>query len=134
MDLNETLQMKYEEFEADLRRLDQLINELELWSDEFTVNHKKEEVRLPEYMEINQNFEEHKQNLVAQMNELSQEEVLKEKMNEAREYVAQRLADYQQTEEVIHDWIRAIKNPYMLLNNTSALQKYREYIESIINA
>lgn len=133
MPLNETLQEIYEDFEANVRKLDQLISQLELWSDEYTVNHKKEEVRLPEYMELHLNLEAFKEELTKQMQELSQEDSLKDALAQAKAHIEERLAAYKATEEVIHDWVRAIKNPYMLINNIKVLQENKAYIESIIN-
>lgn len=133
MPLNETLQETYEDFEANVRKLDQLISQLELWSDEYTVNHKKEEVRLPEYMELHLNLEAFKEELTAQMEVLSQEACLKDTLAEAKSHIQERLAAYKDTENIIHDWVRAIKNPYMLINNIKVLQENKAYIESIIN-
>lgn len=134
MNLNETVQMAYEEFETNVRKLDQLISQLELWSDEYTINHKKEEVRLPEYIELHLNLEAFKVELEDQINELSKEEALKEAIENAQAHIEERLQAYEETEAIIHDWIREIKNPYMLINNISVVQKNKEFIESIINA
>ena len=49
MPLNEALETAVEAFEGNVRKLDELVSQLELWSDECTINHKKEEVRLPQY-------------------------------------------------------------------------------------
>ena len=134
MNLNETVQMAYEEFETNVRKLDQLISQLELWSDEYTINHKKEEVRVPEYIELHLNLEAFKGELEEQINELSKEEALKEAIENAQAHIEERLQAYEETEAIIHDWIREIKNPYMLINNISVVQKNKEFIESIINA
>ena len=134
MNLNETVQMAYEEFETNVRKLDQLISQLELWSDEYTINHKKEEVRVPEYIELHLNLEAFKVELEDQINELSKEEALKEAIENAQAHIEERLQAYEETEAIIHDWIREIKNPYMLINNISVVQKNKEFIESIINA
>ncbi|MBP3887771.1 MAG: hypothetical protein J6F30_09045 [Cellulosilyticum sp.] len=134
MNLNETVQMAYEEFETNVRKLDQLISQLELWSDEYTINHKKEEVRVPEYIELHLNLEAFKGELEEQINELSKEEALKEAIENAQAHIEERLQAYEETEAIIHDWIREIKNPYMLINNISVVQKNKEFIESILNA
>ncbi len=133
MQLNETLQEAFEDFEANVRRLDQLISQLELWSDEYTINHKKEEVRLPEYIELHLNLEAFKAELEEQISVLGQEEVLKEAVEKAKAYIAERLEAYKETEETIHHWIREIKEPYMLINNISIVQKNKAFIEGIIN-
>ena len=134
MNLNETVQMAYEEFETNVRKLDQLISQLELWSDEYTINHKKEEVRVPEYIELHLNLEAFKGELEEQINELSKEEALKEAIENVQAHIEERLQAYEETEAIIHDWIREIKNPYMLINNISVVQKNKEFIESILNA
>jgi len=133
MKLDETLAAAYEDFDLNVRRLEELISQLELWSDEYTINHKKEEVRLPEYMELHLNLETFKTELEEQMNKLDQEEVLKEALEQAKTRIEERLKAYEETESIIHNWIKEIKNPYMLINNSSMLQKHRAYLESIIN-
>lgn len=133
MALSEALQMQYEEFETNVRKLDQLISQLELWSDEYTINHKKEEVRLPEYIELHLNLESFKEALESEMNLLSQEAQLTEAVAKAKAHIEERLKSYEETEEVIHDWIREMKNPYALIHNSSVLEKNKEYILSIIN-
>lgn len=133
MKLDERLEMAYEAFELNIRKLEELISQLELWSDEYTINHKKEEVRLPEYMELHLNLEAFKAELEEQIAELSKEEILKETLEQAKVRIAERLKAYEETEEVIHDWIREIKNPYMLIHNSAVLEKNKAYIEAIIN-
>ena len=133
MVLSEALQMQYEEFETNVRKLDQLISQLELWSDEYTINHKKEEVRLPEYIELHLNLEAFKEALESEMNLLGQEAQLTEAVAKAKAYIEDRLKSYEETEKVIHDWIREMKNPYALIHNSSVLEKNKEYIVSIIN-
>lgn len=132
MTLVEGIKMTYEDFENNVRKLDELINQLELWSDEYTINHKKEEERLPEYMELHLNLEAFKQELEEQIKLLSQEEVLKEAIEKAKQHIEERLLAYKETEVIIHDWIRAIKNPYSLIHNSNILQNNKEYLESII--
>ncbi|MEE1072560.1 MAG: hypothetical protein U0L26_09305, partial [Cellulosilyticum sp.] len=87
MALSEALQMQYEEFETNIRKLDQLISQLELWSDEYTINHKKEEVRLPEYIELHLNLESFKEALESEMNLLSQEAQLTEAVAKAKAHI-----------------------------------------------
>ena len=134
MELNETVQVTFEDFELNVRKLEELISQLELWSDEYTINHKKEEVRLPEYIELHLNLEAFKAELEEQMQLFSQEEGLKEAVAQAKVRIEERLKAYEETETVIHDWIREIKNPYMLINNVSVVQRNKDFIESIINA
>ncbi|MEG0501179.1 MAG: hypothetical protein RR525_02975, partial [Cellulosilyticaceae bacterium] len=55
----------YELFKGDLRKLDELIAQLELWRDEKTINHKKEKIRLEEYVELSKNLYELKEDLAA---------------------------------------------------------------------
>ena len=55
------------------------------------------------------------------------------KVVKAKAHIEERLKSYEETEEVIHDWIREMKNPYALIHNSSVLEKNKEYILSIIN-
>lgn len=134
MKLDETLEVAYEAFEGNVRRLEGLIGQLEVWSDECTINHKKEEVRFPQYIELHLNLEALKAELEEQEKELEKEEVLKEALEQAKAHIAERLKAYEETEEVIHNWIREIKNPYLLFNGSKVLQDNQDYIESILKA
>lgn len=122
----------YELFEGDIRKLDELISQLELWSDEYTVNHKKEEVRLPEYMGLHENLEELKGELQAFIDARRAEG--DEKIEAYAVSIAEKLEKYKETEEVIHNWIRDIKNVYVIVMKSPILEKNRAYIDGIINA
>ena len=71
MSMNEALEEALEAFQGDVRKLDELISQLELWSDECTINHKKEEIRLPQYIELHLNLEELKEQLDEEINALN---------------------------------------------------------------
>lgn len=120
----------YELFEGDIRKLDELISQLELWSDEYTINHKKEEIRLPEYIGLHENLEELKAELQAFIDARRAEG--DDKIEAYATSIAEKLEKYKETEEVIHDWIRAIKNVYVLVMKSAILERNRAYIESII--
>ncbi|WP_054740206.1 hypothetical protein [Cellulosilyticum ruminicola] len=122
----------YELFEGDIRKLDELISQLELWSDEYTVNHKKEEVRLPEYMDLHENLEELKGGLKAFIDERRAEN--DEKIEAYATSIVGKLEKYKETEEVIHEWIRNIKNVYVIVMKSPILEKNRAYINDIMNA
>ena len=122
----------YELFEGDIRKLDELISQLELWSDEYTINHKKEEVRLPEYMGLHENLEELKSELQAFIDERRAEG--DEKIEAYATSIAEKLEKYKETEEVIHEWIRNIKNVYVIVMKSPILEKNRAYIDRIIGA
>ena len=132
MILNETLENVYEAFEGNVRKLEELISQLELWSDEYTINHKKEEIRLPEYIELHLNLEALKKELESQLDQLEQEEQLRKSIEQARVHIKERLTAYKETEENIHDWIKAIKNPYMLMHSSKILKENQEYLEAIL--
>ena len=121
---------QYELFEGDIRKLDELISQLELWSDEYTINHKKEEVRLPEYIGLNENLEA----LKAQLQEFITERRCAgdEKIEAYAESISAKLEAYKPTEAVIHNWIREIKNIYVLIMKSSILQKHKAYLDEIL--
>lgn len=120
----------YELFEGDIRKLDELISQLELWSDEYTINHKKEEVRLPEYMGLHENLEELKGELQAFIDGRRAEG--DEKVEAYANSIAEKLEKYKETEEVIHNWVREIKNVYVLIMKSAVLERNKAYIESIV--
>lgn len=131
---NDIIQAEYEEFEGDVRKLEELIGQLELWSDEYTINHKREEVRLPEYVELHLNLEALKEQLFAFINQQIAKEGKTEWSIKAETDIKYRLASYRQTEAHIHKWIRDIKDIYILIAKSPLLEKNRAYIEEILKA
>ncbi|QEH68732.1 hypothetical protein [Cellulosilyticum sp. WCF-2] len=131
---NDIIQAEYEEFEGDVRKLEELIGQLELWSDEYTINHKREEVRLPEYVELHLNLEALKEQLFAFINQQIAKEGKTEWSIKAETDIKYRLASYRQTEAHIHKWIREIKDIYILIAKSPLLEKNRAYIEEILKA
>lgn len=131
---NDMMQEQFENFEGNIRRLDELIGQLELWSDEYTINHKKEEIRLPEYIELHQNLEALKEELFAFLNQQIASEGRTERLLEAEKAIHNRLADYEVTEAHIHEWIREIEEIYILIAKSPVLEKNRAYLEKIVEA
>lgn len=129
---NEMIQEQYEYFEGNIRKLDELIGQLELWSDDYTINHKKEEIRLPEYIELHQNLEELKEELVTLLNQQVAQEGKTERLLQEERTIEHRLAEYKVTEAHIHDWIREIKDIYILIAKSPILEKNRVYLEAIL--
>lgn len=134
MSMNEALEEALEAFQGDVRKLDELISQLELWSDECTINHKKEEIRLPQYIELHLNLEELKEQLDEEINALGEESEIQAQVEAAKAHIQQQLASYKETEQVIHDWIREIKNIYVLINSSRVLEQNKEYLNTIIEA
>lgn len=126
------IEEQYEHFEGNIRKLDELIGQLELWSDEYTINHKKEEIRLPEYIELHHNLEALKEELFTFLNQQIAHEGKTERLLKAEITICNRLADYQATEEHIHEWIREIKDIYILIAKSPVLEKNRAYLEKIL--
>lgn len=131
---NDMIQEQYENFEGNIRKLDELIGQLELWSDEYTINHKKEELRLPEYIELHYNLEALKEELFTFLNEQIACEGKTERLLEAESAIYNRLTDYKVTEAHIHEWIREIKDIYILIAKSPLLEKHRAYLEEILKA
>lgn len=134
MEQNYTLEEQYEMFEGDLRRLEELIGQLEFWSDECTINHKKEDVRLPEYIELNNNLEALKEQLQKFLEDHMNDEGMKDQVKAYRDAINQKLRDYQVTKEHIHNWVREIKNIYTLVMKSDVLKENKAYIDEIINS
>lgn len=129
---NDMMQEQYEYFEGNIRKLDELIGQLELWSDEYTINHKKEEIRLPEYIELHQNLEALKEELFSFLNEQIACEGKTQRLLQAEVTIHNRLTEYKITEAHIHEWVRDIKNIYILIAKSPILEKHRAYLEEIL--
>lgn len=125
------LEEQYEAFQGTLRRLEGLISQLELWSDECTINHKKEEVRLPEYIEIRERLEEVKVELNSFIAAHKNDEAFKVRLLEDEIRIKEKLEGYKETEENIHNWIREIKNIHILIAKSNILEANRSLIEAI---
>ena len=134
MPLNEALETAVEAFEGNVRKLDELVSQLELWSDECTINHKKEEVRLPQYIELHLNLEALKEELKDEISTLSKEEALREAVSTQEKHIHAHLEKYKETEAIIHGWIREIKNIYVLMNQSRVLEENKDYLMNIIEA
>lgn len=133
MNLNETLVDVYEDFQGDIRKLEELISQMALWADECTINHKKEEIRLPQYIELHLNLEMLKQQLQEKILTLGKEEELKEKIQEAQHTIEEQLERYKAIERIIHQWIKEIKNIYILMNQSRVLEENKDYLLGILD-
>lgn len=134
MNENDNIEEQYEAFEGNIRKLEELISQLELWSDEYTINHKKEEVRLPEYVELNNHFEEIKSEMQSFLADREAEEGNTKRLMDYKSTINNRLEAYKATEEIIHQWVRDINDMHILIMKSDILQKNRDYIEAIISA
>lgn len=133
MSYNEQLEEQYECFEGDLRKLDELVGQLELWSDERTINHKREDVKLVEYVELHNNLEELKDNLQAFLAERRQEEGETERLSSYEKAIDEKLQAFKETEDHIHSWIRDIKNIRIFIMRSEVLQENQSFIDEILN-
>lgn len=127
----EHLEEQYEIFEAEMRRFEGLISQLELWSDECTINHKKEEVKLPQYVEMHLNLEEACEGLREFIESHKETEGDTERLRAYEKNIDEKLKEYKVTEDIIHEWMRAIKNMYILIAKSPVLEKNRSFIEEI---
>lgn len=130
MNENTNLEAFYEDIEGDYRKLEELIMQLEVWSDTYTINHKKEEERLEEYMELSENL-------------YNQEALIREKVEahvEGEEHISylsrleERMLHYKETEAIIHNWVRDIRELHIMMMRSPILNGYRDEIEAIKNA
>ena len=130
---NEQLEEEYECFEGDLRRLDELISQLELWSDECTINHKREDLKLVEYVELHNNLEALKDDLQDFLAEHAQDEDKTECLQGYAKAMEEKLENFKETKEHIHSWIREIKNIQVIVMRSETLKANKEFIDEIIN-
>lgn len=130
MNESTNLEAFYEDIEGDYRKLEELIMQLEVWSDTYTINHKKEEERLEEYMELSENL-------------YNQEALIREKVDahvegeECTSYLSrleERMLHYKETEAIIHNWVRDIHELHIMMMRSPILKGYRDEIEAIKNA
>lgn len=130
---NEQLEEEYECFEGDLRRLDELISQLELWSDECTINHKREDTKLVEYVELHNNLEALKEGLNDFLAEHAQDEGKSESLKAYSQAIEEKIGKFKETEDHIHTWIREIKDIQIIVMRSETLKDNKEFIDEIIN-
>lgn len=130
MNENTNLEAFYEELEGDYRKLDELIMQLEVWSDTYTVNHKKEEERLEEYMALSENL----YNQEALIREQVEAHVDGEERARYLSHLEESMLRYKETEEIIHNWVRAIRELHIMIMRSPVLNAYKDEIEAIKNA
>ena len=130
MNENTNLEAFYEEIEGDYRKLEELIMQLEVWSDTYTTNHKKEEERLEEYMELSENL----YNQEALIRENVEAHVEGEERIGYLSRLEERMLHYKETEAIIHNWVRDIRELHIMMMRSSILNGYRDEIEAIKNA
>lgn len=130
---NEQLEEEYECFEGDLRRLDELISQLELWSDECTINHKREDTKLVEYVELHNNLEALKEELNDFLAEHAQDEGKSESLKAYSQAIEEKIEKFKETQDHIHNWIREIKDIQIIVMRSETLKDNKEFINEIIN-
>ena len=130
MNENTNLEAFYEDIEGDYRKLEELIMQLEVWSDTYTINHKKEEERLEEYMELSENL----YNQEALIRENVEAHVEGEERTSYLSRLEERMLHYKETEAIIHNWIRDIRELHIMMMRSPILKGYRDEIEAIKNA
>ena len=130
MNESTNLEAFYEDIEGDYRKLEELIMQLEVWSDTYTINHKKEEERLEEYMELSENL----YNQEALIRENVEAHVEGEERISYLSRLEERMLHYKETEAIIHNWVRDIRELHIMMMRSPILKGYRDEIEAIKNA
>ena len=130
MNESTNLEAFYEDIEGDYRKLEELIMQLEVWSDTYTMNHKKEEERLEEYMELSENL----YNQEALIREKVEAHVEGEECTSYLSRLEERMLHYKETEAIIHNWVRDIHELHIMMMRSPILKGYRDEIEAIKNA
>ena len=130
MNESTNLEAFYEDIEGDYRKLEELIMQLEVWSDTYTINHKKEEERLEEYMELSENL----YNQEALIREKVEAHVEGEECTSYLSRLEERMLHYKETEAIIHNWVRDIHELHIMMMRSPILRGYRDEIEAIKNA
>ena len=130
MNESTNLEAFYEDIEGDYRKLEELIMQLEVWSDTYTINHKKEEERLEEYMELSENL----YNQEALIREKVEAHVEGEECTSYLSRLEERMLHYKETEAIIHNWVIDIHELHIMMMRSPILKGYRDEIEAIKNA
>ena len=130
MNESTNLEAFYGDIEGDYRKLEELIMQLEVWSDTYTINHKKEEERLEEYMELSENL----YNQEALIREKVEAHVEGEECTSYLSRLEERMLHYKETEAIIHNWVRDIHELHIMMMRSPILKGYRDEIEAIKNA
>ena len=130
MNENRDLELIYEEIEGDCRKLEELIMQLEVWSDTYTLNHKKEQERLEEYMQLSENLYNQEQLIHEKIEEYAKEEAYTKYLS----CLEEKMSQYKETEAVIHQWVREIRDLPIIISRSPLLNDYREEIEAIKKA
>lgn len=133
MNQNWDLEVFNETFEGQMRRVDELIGQLEVWCDANTINHKKEEMRLDDYAVLSKNLYEQVAVLkeeLAHFQEHEQDEtwVATQKMK-----LEEKMCQYEPTEALIKDWMKEVKELQLMLINSSVLQQHREHLAWLLD-
>lgn len=124
---------KDELFEGDIRKVDELIAQLELWSDTKTINHKMEQVRLEEYVELSKNLYELQEKLMGFIALSEQEDENKELAHSYKELVEEKFNSYIETENIIHNWIHDIKELDTIIAKSQLLWAHKDMLNEIVN-
>ena len=130
MDENRDLELIYEEIEGDCRKLEELIMQLEVWSDTYTLNHKKEQERLEEYMQLSENLYNQGQLIREKIEEYAKEEAYTKYLS----CLEEKMSQYKETEAVIHQWVREVRDLPIIISRSPLLNDYRAEIEAIKKA
>ncbi|MGL4738623.1 MAG: hypothetical protein ACRCW2_14315 [Cellulosilyticaceae bacterium] len=133
MNQNWDLELFNETFEGQMRRVDELIGQLEVWCDTYTINHKKEEMRLDDYAVLSTNLYEQVQELKEEIGTFEAHEQDEVWVAEQTAKLEEKMRYYEPTECMIKEWMMAIKGIQVLLINSAVLQKHREHIQWLLD-
>lgn len=129
---NEIIEEAFECFEGDLRKLDELVAQLELWSDTHTRNHKKEQTRLEEYVELSKNLYDLQEELYVNLENHTSLGLTKEVSMEYKNRIEEKFKGYKKTEAIIHNWIKQIEDMTLFIMRSRTLFEHKEYLEKIV--
>ncbi|MHC1750867.1 MAG: hypothetical protein AB9856_21545 [Cellulosilyticaceae bacterium] len=121
-----------QEVEGNIRKLEELIAQLELWSDMNIVNHKKEQVKLEEYVQLSKNLYDLKAELDAIMQDayvINHEASL---IAIYEDILERKFSVFKETEHNIHKWIKEIKDMNIIIMKSQTLVDYKAYMETLL--
>ncbi|MEG0352968.1 MAG: M3 family oligoendopeptidase [Cellulosilyticaceae bacterium] len=137
MSLNWSLKELYDSFEdeafqGDMRRVDELIGQLNGWGDRNTVNHKLEQEKLEEYIGLCKQLYEVQERVYSFAGLTVTVESGNEEANKYEAIIEQKISGLAETEAKIGKWISEMKDLDTIIMKSELLQEHRFFIKEIV--
>lgn len=137
MSLNWSLKELYhsfedEAFQSDMRKVDELIGQLNVWGDINTVNHKLEQERLEEYIAFCKQLYELQEKVYSFAGLTVTVESGNETATKYEAIIEQKFSSLAETDTKITKWISEIKELDQIIMKSELLQEHRFFLKDIV--